>query len=55
MTASSAHGSDRGKLFILLAICLSARVLPLSFTGDTDPLDQRFVLSALETGLNTMR
>ncbi|MHC8286214.1 MFS transporter [Pseudomonas sp. XS1P51] len=33
MTTSSAHGSDRGKLLILLAICLSALVLPLSFTG----------------------
>jgi len=27
------HATDRGKLFILAAICLSALVLPLSFTG----------------------
>jgi MFS family permease len=33
MTTSAKHATDRGKLFILAAICLSALVLPLSFTG----------------------
>ena len=33
MTNKNTHSSERGKLFILAAICLSALVLPLSFTG----------------------
>lgn len=33
MSDQTAHASRRGRLFILAAICLSALVLPLSFTG----------------------